>query len=133
MELTEHLDTQLIAWLERRAAARGPERADLTATALITVGARFVPEIERFAARWDLRVRRSESDAAAVVLVVDGRRLPVVGFAEIAALGLRVPAPAEPAPAPAFRRRLGESAALVAALSVTAAFAVANAVGNRWR
>src|SRR4051794_34427088 len=95
MDLAGHLDTQLTAWLEQRAATRAPERPELTATALVTVNARFVADVERFAAGWGMRVRVASADAAAAIVVVDGRRLPVVGFAEIAASGLQVAAPRE--------------------------------------
>jgi hypothetical protein len=126
MDLAAHLDTQLTAWLEWRAAAHWPERPDLTATALITVNARFAADVERFATGWGMTVRRAGPD----VLVVDGRRLPVLGFAEIAAAGLPVPA-APAAPAPARRARMGDAIGPLAALSVAVAFAFANALTNR--
>jgi hypothetical protein len=85
--LSEHLDEMLLGWLERHAEKRGAGRADLRATALMTVADEHVTEVERLCAKWDLSVsRRPHRRPAWTILNVSGAALPVLGLTEVAAM-----------------------------------------------
>ena len=84
LTLSEQLDAMLAGWLDRHAPDGDLGPHDRIAKAVLTVGARHVPEIEAFCARWDLTVwRAAQRDRATAVLVIEGRELPVRGFTEI--------------------------------------------------
>jgi len=87
LSLGEQLDAMLAGWLEHRASTHGPGRADATATAVVTVAHRHVPELEALCERWDLAVARAVSEFGAfTVLSIRGRALPVQGLTEITAM-----------------------------------------------
>jgi hypothetical protein len=87
LTLSEQLDAMLSGWLERHATTHDPGAADAIARAVITVNPRAVFEVCAFCERWDMTVKRVESsDWRRVVLIVEGRSLPVRGFTEIAML-----------------------------------------------
>ena len=84
--LSTELDLRLADWLERRAEAGFPPRADLEGTAIITVAERAVAAVERLCRLWGLRSKPTPCDGGRwVVLRIDGPALPVQGLAEIAA------------------------------------------------
>jgi hypothetical protein len=83
LSLSEQLDAMLLGWLERHAA---PVAADARATAVLTVVAAHLDEVEVFCARWRMRVTRLGGGAKWQSVRVDGPRLPVIGFAQITAL-----------------------------------------------
>jgi hypothetical protein len=80
LTLTERLDAMLLGWLERHATPTAP---DARATAIITVAAGRIDEVEAFCARWALRVTRLGGGEKWQSIRVDGPRLPVIGFAQI--------------------------------------------------
>ncbi|HEY7622973.1 MAG TPA: hypothetical protein VH834_24575 [Solirubrobacteraceae bacterium] len=87
LTLSEQLDAMLAGWMDRHAPDGDHGRADEVAAGVITVAERDVPEVETFCARWDMTVRRTSGDDGRwVVLIVEGRALPVRGFTEITAM-----------------------------------------------
>jgi hypothetical protein len=86
--LSSELDARLTDWLERQAAGGRAPRADLEASAVITVAERAVRALERVCALWGLRSSSTPCDGGGwAVLRIDGPALPVQGLAEIAARG----------------------------------------------
>ncbi|WP_028067459.1 hypothetical protein [Solirubrobacter soli] len=80
LTLTEQLDAMLLGWLERHATPTAP---DEQATAIITVAAGRIDEIEAFCAGWALRVTRIGGGEKWLAIRVEGPKLPVIGFAQI--------------------------------------------------
>jgi hypothetical protein len=86
--LSAALDVELSGWLERRAEAGFPPRADLEASMVITVAERAVAAVERLCLLWGLRFRSTPCDGGRwAVLRIDGPALPVQGLAEITRQG----------------------------------------------
>jgi hypothetical protein len=86
LSVSDRLDAMLLGRLERRAARREPPRADLQATAVISVADSVVPELEAFCSKWAMTIARfHRGNGDWTVLEVQGPILPVQGFAEIAA------------------------------------------------
>jgi hypothetical protein len=85
LTLAEQLDAMLSGWLERYARTHDdPGGADARATAVVAVARSSADEVEAFCERWDLAVERTErDDGSRVVLLIEGRALPVRGFTEI--------------------------------------------------
>jgi hypothetical protein len=65
LTLSEQLDAMLLGWLEHTADRRGPAPAGLRATAVMTIAAGALPEIQRLCERWHMPVLTQ----GAVVLV----------------------------------------------------------------
>ncbi len=87
LTLSEQLDAMLSGWLDRHAPDGDLGSPDHIAAGIITVAERDVAEVEAFCARWDMTVRRPAGDHRRwVVLIVEGRALPVRGFTEITAM-----------------------------------------------
>ena len=86
LSLSEQLDAMLLGWLERRAARSRPDRPDRRATAAVTVADNALPELERFCARWMMRVERP---AHGRVALVEGPARTVEGFAALVAMSRR--------------------------------------------
>jgi hypothetical protein len=87
LTLSEQLNAMLSGWLDRHAPDGDLGDADQTAAGVITVAKAHVPEVRAFCAQWDMTVTRSASgDGRHAVLVVHGRRLPVLGFIEITSM-----------------------------------------------
>ena len=74
LTLSEQLDAMLLGWLEHTADQRGPAPAGLRATAVMTIAAGALPEIQRLCAAWDLTVVMSGAVAlvSGPARVVDG-------------------------------------------------------------
>jgi hypothetical protein len=74
LTLSEQLDAMLLGWLEHTADRRSPGRPDLHATAVITIAASAVPELQIFCERWDatLEMRGSVALVSGPARVVDG-------------------------------------------------------------
>lgn len=74
LTLSEQLDAMLLGWLEHTADQRGPAPAGLRATAVMTIAAAALPEIQRLCAGWDLTVVMSGAVAlvSGPARVVDG-------------------------------------------------------------
>src|SRR5262249_10747800 len=85
LSLSEQLDAMLLGWLERRAGRVNPA-AGAVAVAVLTVGEKLVPEVEKFGAKWSMRVDRLGVREQTVTLRVSGAALPVMGFADITAM-----------------------------------------------
>ena len=83
LSLSEQLDAMLFGWLERHAT---PVPADATATAVLTVVGTHLDEVERFCARWQMRMTRLGGGMKWQSVRIEGPRLPVIGFAQITAL-----------------------------------------------
>jgi len=83
LTLSEQLDAMLAGWLDRHDPT-GECRHAGVARAVVTIAEDAVPEIETFAACWELSVQRSaRSGGRWAVLVLEGAALPVQGFTEI--------------------------------------------------
>jgi hypothetical protein len=83
--LSDQLDTMLLSWLAKHAAARGGGRPDQRATAVMSVADPHVREMERLCEKWGLSVaRRPHQRPLWSVLTVSGPALPVLGLTEIA-------------------------------------------------
>jgi hypothetical protein len=54
LTVSDQLDAMLLGWLEHVADRRGPTPPDLRATAVLTIAASVLPEIQRLCERWDL-------------------------------------------------------------------------------
>jgi hypothetical protein len=86
LSLADELDAMLMGWLEHEADDPANESVD-AATAVITVEASMVGELEELCARWDLSIRPgAQASGRWSVLCVSGRPLPVVGLTEVIAL-----------------------------------------------
>lgn len=86
LSLADELDAMLMGWLEHEADDPSDEAVD-AATAVITVEASMVAELEDVCARWALSVRPgAKATGRWSVLCVTGRPLPVVGLTEVIAL-----------------------------------------------
>ncbi|HEY6887458.1 MAG TPA: hypothetical protein VI300_06755 [Solirubrobacter sp.] len=83
LTLAEQLDAMLLGWLERNGQPTNPTA---TATAILTVVADHIAEVETFCARWNMRVDRLGGGTKWASIRVEGPRLPVIGFAEITTL-----------------------------------------------
>jgi hypothetical protein len=83
LTLSEQLDAMLLGWLEHLADRRSPARADLRATAVLTIADAALPEVEKFCASWAMTVERP---ARGVITVIEGPARVVEGFAEITAM-----------------------------------------------
>ncbi|MGZ6682349.1 MAG: hypothetical protein ACXVFK_19280 [Solirubrobacteraceae bacterium] len=87
LTLSEQLNAMLRGWLDRHAPDGDLGDADRLAAGVVTVANAHVAEVQAFCAEWDMTVTRSASrDGRHAVLVVQGRRLPVLGFIEITSL-----------------------------------------------
>ena len=82
LSLSEQLDALLVGWLERNARPVPPEA---TATAVVTVLAEHIAQVELFCARWAMHVTRLGGGRRWEAIRVEGPRLPVIGFAQITA------------------------------------------------
>jgi hypothetical protein len=83
LSLSDQLDALLFGWLERHAT---PVEPDDTASAIVTVSAARIAEVEAFCERWALRVTRLGGGEQWGAIRIDGPRLPVLGFVQITAL-----------------------------------------------
>ena len=74
LTLSEQLDAMLLGWLEHTADRRGPAPAGLRATAVMTIAAAALPEIQRLCDAWGLSVVMSGAVAlvSGPARVVDG-------------------------------------------------------------
>jgi hypothetical protein len=74
LTLSEQLDAMLLGWLEHTAERRRPVRPDLHATAVLTIAASAVPELQRFCERWNatLEMRGAVALVSGPARVVDG-------------------------------------------------------------
>ena len=74
LTLSEQLDAMLLGWLEHTADKRGPAPVALRATAVMTIAAAALPEIQRLCAAWHLTVVMSGAVAlvSGPARVVDG-------------------------------------------------------------
>jgi hypothetical protein len=79
LTLSEQLDAMLFGWLERNARLQEPARPGLRAKAVTTIAEAALPEVERFCAKWAMKVERW----TAPVAVIEGPALAIQGFAEI--------------------------------------------------
>jgi 2,3-bisphosphoglycerate-independent phosphoglycerate mutase len=55
-DVAAQLDAMLLGWLEHNADRRGPARPDLRATAVMTIAAGALPEIQHLCERWNMTV-----------------------------------------------------------------------------
>ena len=74
LTLAEQLDAMLLGWLEHAADRRGATRADLRATAILTIAPALVAELQGLCERWDLtlEMRGAVGVIAGPARVVDG-------------------------------------------------------------
>jgi hypothetical protein len=74
LTLAEQLDAMLLGWLEHAADRRGAARADLRATAVLTIATAAVAELQSLCERWGmtLEMRGTVAVIAGPARVVDG-------------------------------------------------------------